>query len=617
MTRIGFLQFSDQEHTKIRFNLNNNFDAQTIRQKFENMPYYGGPRTLTGLGLQIVHDQGFTETNGDRPDVPDIVVVLTDGQSRNPQRTIDQAKRLKDKGVRIIAIGAGYDLQRVKDDLERELLNIASSPDDVKMVDFANLENIVFEIVNKVCKVVTTPKPPTQATQVQAISNNPTTRFRAPAPAIITNWLGATTQPQEPSTTLAPVGCSGSVGKDILFVVDGTVNFQQSYDQSRKDFKRIRGFMRATIRDLDNDKFRVGVMQYTGKGTARMEIDFMSSRQLKEIKIRLGTIVQQRGYKRFTGDALVKANSKFYELDAFQQRERYPNVIVLITRGTPNDRDHAISEARMLESRNVRLVSVGVNSGASTKYLAAFLREITYPKFMFLPKYRDLKKGRATVLDAMCVKATTVPKAGLPRDSASCRRGPHDIFFVIDGSASIKYYNFEKVQIFLMDLISLLRVEASEINTGLMQFSKEDQTSVVWDLGRYTEFESIINLRNMKYQAGTRTATGDALTRVNNEIFTGRNGDRPGISDIVILFTDGNAHDLSKAREQSKILREKGILVITIGAGTKESLRTFKQELIDMASSPEYAMTVNFEQLEFFAEKAFPLVCRYMRLKRL
>jgi hypothetical protein len=36
-----------------------------------------------------------------------------------------------------------------------------------------------------------------------------------------------------------------------------------------------------------------------------------------------------------------------------------------------------------------------------------------------------------------------------------------------------------------------------------------------------------------------------------------------------------------------------------------------------MASSPEYAMTVNFEQLEFFAEKAFPLVCRYMRLKRL
>ena len=68
--------------------------------------------------------------------------------------------------------------------------------------------------------------------------------------------------------------------------------------------------MKAVIRDLHDDKFRVGVMQYTGKGTARMEIDFMSPQQLKEIKIRLGTIVQQRGYKRFTGDALVKANNK-------------------------------------------------------------------------------------------------------------------------------------------------------------------------------------------------------------------------------------------------------------------------------------------------------------------
>ena len=103
--------------------------------------------------------QVFTKTGGDRPDVADVVVVLTDGKSRFPKRTIKQAQRLKDMGVRIIAIGAGYNLRRVREKLRRELLNIASSPDDMKMVDFANLENIVFEIVNKVCKVVTTPKP--------------------------------------------------------------------------------------------------------------------------------------------------------------------------------------------------------------------------------------------------------------------------------------------------------------------------------------------------------------------------------------------------------------------------------------------------------------------------
>ena len=100
------------------------------------------------------------------------------------------------------------------------------------------------------------------------------------------------------------------------------------------------------------------------------------------------------------------------------------------------------------------------------------------------------------------------------------------------------------------------------------------------------------------------------------QVFTGQNGDRPGISDIAMIFTDGNAHDFRIARKQAKILKEKGVLVITIGAGTKESLRSFKQELIDMASSPEYALTVNFEQLEYFAEKVFPLFCQYFRRRR-
>ena len=102
-----------------------------------------------------------------------------------------------------------------------------------------------------------------------------------------------------------------------------------------------------------------------------------------------------------------------------------------------------------------------------------------------------------------------------------------------------------------------------------------------------------------------------------NQVFSGGAGDRPGIDDIVIVFTDGNAHDITVAREQANILKSKGVLVITIGAGKKSEVKLFQKELTDMASAPEYAMTVDFDQLEFFAEKAFPLVCKYMRLKKL
>lgn len=57
MTRIGFLQFSDETNTGIRFNLDNTFDAETIRQKFENMKYNGGPKTLTDVALKMVAEQ--------------------------------------------------------------------------------------------------------------------------------------------------------------------------------------------------------------------------------------------------------------------------------------------------------------------------------------------------------------------------------------------------------------------------------------------------------------------------------------------------------------------------------------------------------------------------------
>lgn len=57
MTRIGLLQFSDKENTGIRFNLDNKFDADAIRQKVDNLKYNGGPKTLTDLALRMVAEQ--------------------------------------------------------------------------------------------------------------------------------------------------------------------------------------------------------------------------------------------------------------------------------------------------------------------------------------------------------------------------------------------------------------------------------------------------------------------------------------------------------------------------------------------------------------------------------
>ena len=53
-TRIGFMQFSDMKHTKIKLKLDNNFDAEKIVKIFENMVYHEGKATLTHRGLNKV-----------------------------------------------------------------------------------------------------------------------------------------------------------------------------------------------------------------------------------------------------------------------------------------------------------------------------------------------------------------------------------------------------------------------------------------------------------------------------------------------------------------------------------------------------------------------------------
>ncbi len=87
--------------------------------------------------------------------------MLTDGESKNPNKTKENAQILKDMGVRIIAVGVGKNMQNgeMAAKVEKELENIASSPEDRKVIDFAKLDTIVGEIVNKVCENVTTPRP--------------------------------------------------------------------------------------------------------------------------------------------------------------------------------------------------------------------------------------------------------------------------------------------------------------------------------------------------------------------------------------------------------------------------------------------------------------------------
>ena len=51
--------------------------------------------------VQDAYSRIFTAANGDRAGVPNIVIVITDGQSTNKPSTKNEAKRLRDHGAQV------------------------------------------------------------------------------------------------------------------------------------------------------------------------------------------------------------------------------------------------------------------------------------------------------------------------------------------------------------------------------------------------------------------------------------------------------------------------------------------------------------------------------------
>ena len=80
-------------------------------------------------GTRYIHSQSFvSKANGDRPKVANILIVITDGQSVDRQAALQQATKLHNLGVNVLAVGVGDCVDQV------ELAGIASSLQNVYIV---------------------------------------------------------------------------------------------------------------------------------------------------------------------------------------------------------------------------------------------------------------------------------------------------------------------------------------------------------------------------------------------------------------------------------------------------------------------------------------------------
>ncbi len=151
--RVGVVIYSTK--VSIQFHLNKYSSKRDVYLAIDRIPYQYGSTNTFG-GLNSMRTRMFLHSKGDRPDVRNVAVVLTDGVSNiNARKTIPEAESARSSGIHIYAIGIGLSDTR-------ELDGIASKPVDQNrftVQDFSELRGLRDKVFTSFCPVATTPAP--------------------------------------------------------------------------------------------------------------------------------------------------------------------------------------------------------------------------------------------------------------------------------------------------------------------------------------------------------------------------------------------------------------------------------------------------------------------------
>lgn len=138
--RIGLISFN-RKVTKI-LQLSDVQNKADLDAAVDSIPY-NGKGTNTGRALQEVVDNAFQKVNGDRADVENQVVIITDGKSKDDIKTPGRALK---KIAHVMAIGVGVKV-RTKD-----LFEMATGNEYVYTPEsYAELGKLKFEVADKHC----------------------------------------------------------------------------------------------------------------------------------------------------------------------------------------------------------------------------------------------------------------------------------------------------------------------------------------------------------------------------------------------------------------------------------------------------------------------------------
>uniref|UniRef100_A0A8C1T8Q6 Matrilin 3b n=1 Tax=Cyprinus carpio TaxID=7962 RepID=A0A8C1T8Q6_CYPCA len=167
-----------------------------------------------------------------------------------------------------------------------------------------------------------------------------------------------------------------------------------------------------------------------------------------------------------------------------------------------------------------------------------------------------------------------------PAPAQLCKSRPLDLVFIIDSSRSVRPAEFEKVKIFLSEMVDSLDIGSDATRVALVNYAST--VNIEFLLKKFFSKAEVKQAFSRIDPLSAGTMTGLAIKTAMEQVFTESAGARPlkkNIGKVAIIVTDGRPQD--KVEEVAAAARASGIEIYAVGVD-RADMRSLKQ----MASQP-------------------------------
>ncbi|XP_041962560.1 collagen alpha-6(VI) chain-like isoform X2 [Alosa sapidissima] len=497
--RVGLVKFANEPIPE--FDLTETKDRAALDKAVDKV-YLDGGGTNIGLALKYMEPRfQAAVANRPGPDIPRILILITDGKSDDPVE--EPAKVLREQGVIIYTIGVrGAD--------EKQLEDISGDPLNVFPVnDFDGLFRIKDRIVQNMC---------------------------------------------------SKAACK-DMKADVLMLVESSSLVVPA------EFLRIKFFIESLMKQsvIGPDALHMGIVEYSTQPHTVFPLSYEEAEMHKKI-----ADMPHLGGGTETGKALQYV-SQFFDR-SMGGRPGVLQILIVISEG--KSQDDVADAASMLKRKGVIIYAIGIGSANKNQMdtigTHVFLRRNLAPE--------ELQSVSQDIMFDICHF-----KQGCDIDFA-------DIIFLVDGSQSVSYEQFQIMKHLMSSIVNSSSVGENAVRIGGIVYSTEPE--IKFALNEYNTNKELRQVISELKPLGGDTYTSKALSYSLDYFSEFSGGRNELVHKFLIVMTNGEARDAGELKNTAAKLREKGIRIFGIGVQQDEN-KQLPNQLLTMADDPNRVFYVD------------------------